>query len=76
MELHWRFRLIAAYIALQGNPVGLVVPLLACAAVMWLRYKFTYIGYNSGRKLATGFADAIAPITEAASILCWRTVLV
>lgn len=60
---------IAAYIALQGNPVGLVVPLLACAAVMWLRYKFTYIGYNSGRKLATGFADTIAPITEAASIL-------
>ena len=25
--------------------------------------------YNSGRKLATGFADSIAPITEAASIL-------
>lgn len=60
---------IAAYIALQGNPVGLIVPLIACAAVLWVRYKFTYIGYNSGRKLATGFADTIAPITEAASIL-------
>lgn len=60
---------IAAYIALQGNPVGLIVPLIACAGVLWLRYKFTYIGYNSGRKLATGFADTIAPITEAASIL-------
>ena len=60
---------IAAYIAMQGNPVGLIIPLLACAAVMWARYKFTYIGYNSGRKLATSFADKLAPITEAASIL-------
>lgn len=60
---------IAAYIALQGNPIGLIVPPLACAAILWVRYKFTYIGYNSGRKLATGFADTIAPITEAASIL-------
>ena len=60
---------IAAYIALQGNPVGLFVPLIACAAILFARYKFTYIGYNSGRKLAEGFADRIAPITEAASIL-------
>ncbi|MDD3252798.1 MAG: PTS system mannose/fructose/sorbose family transporter subunit IID [Lachnospiraceae bacterium] len=60
---------IAAYIALQGNPIGLIVPPLACVAVLWLRYKFTTIGYQSGRKLATGFADTIAPITEAASIL-------
>ena len=60
---------IAAYIAMDGNPVGLIVPLIACAAVLWLRWKFTWIGYESGRKLATGFADTIAPITEAASIL-------
>lgn len=60
---------IAAYIALQGNPVGLIVPLAACAGVLWIRYKFTWMGYKSGRKLATGFADSIAPITEAASIL-------
>lgn len=60
---------ISAYIALQGNPVGLIIPLITCAAVLWVRYKFTYIGYNSGRKLASGFADTIAPITEAASIL-------
>lgn len=60
---------IAAYIAMQGNPVGLIVPLLTCCAVLWIRYKFTYIGYNSGRKLATSFADKLAPITDAASIL-------
>ena len=60
---------IAAYIAMQGNPVGLIIPLITCAAVLWVRYKFTWIGYNSGRKLATSFADRLAPITEAASIL-------
>lgn len=60
---------IAAYIALQGNPIGLIVPLLACAAVLALRYKFTWIGYNSGQKIATGFADSISTITEGASIL-------
>ena len=60
---------IAAYVAMQGNPVGLIVPLLACAAVLWVRYKFTWMGYKSGQKLATGFADSISPVTEAASIL-------
>ena len=60
---------IASYVAMQGNPVGLIVPLLACAAVLWVRYKFTWMGYQSGRKLATGFADSISTITEAASIL-------
>lgn len=60
---------IAAYIAMQGNPVGLLIPLLSCAAVLALRYKLTYIGYNSGQKIATGFADSISLITEGASIL-------
>lgn len=60
---------IAAYIAMQGNPVGLAVPLLTCAAVLWVRYQFTYIGYNSGRKLAASFADKLGTVTESASIL-------
>ena len=46
-----------------------MIPLITCAAVLWVRYKFTWIGYNSGRKLATSFADKLAPITEVASIL-------
>lgn len=54
---------------MQGNPIGLIIPLLTCLAILFLRYKFTWIGYQSGRKLATSFADKLAPITEAASIL-------
>ncbi|MDQ0360176.1 PTS system mannose/fructose/sorbose family transporter subunit IID [Breznakia pachnodae] len=60
---------IASYIALEGNPVGLIIPILATLAVIFVRYKFMFMGYNQGRKLATGFADKIAPITEGASIL-------
>lgn len=60
---------IAAYIAMEGNAIGLLIPLVACAGVILVRRKFADIGYSSGRKLATGFADTIAPITEAASIL-------
>lgn len=60
---------IAAYIALEGNPIGLIIPILACFVVMFIRYKFTYIGYNQGKKIATGFADTISPITEGAAIL-------
>lgn len=60
---------IASYIALDGNAIGLIVPLLACLAVLFVRYKFTYIGYNESKKLAVGFANSIAPITEGAAIL-------
>lgn len=60
---------IASYIALEGNPVGLIIPIIACFFVMFIRYKFTYIGYNQGRKIAAGFADKISPITEGAAIL-------
>lgn len=60
---------IAAYMAMEGNIVGLVIPIIACLAVIALRHKFTMIGYNQGKKIATGFADSIAPITEGAAIL-------
>jgi PTS system mannose-specific IID component len=60
---------IASYIALEGNAIGLIIPILACCGVMFVRYKFTWLGYNSGRKLAVGFADRISAITEGASIL-------
>lgn len=60
---------IASYIALDGNAIGLIVPVFACLAVLFVRYKFTYIGYNQSKKLAVGFANSIAPITEGAAIL-------
>ena len=60
---------IAAYMALEGNALGLLIPIIACCGVMALRHKFTTLGYEQGKKLATSFADTIAPITEGAAIL-------
>ncbi len=60
---------IAAYLALEGNVVGLFIPFIAVAAVIAVRYKFTFFGYEQGKKLASGFADKINLITEGASIL-------
>lgn len=55
--------------ALEGNVFGLLIPIIACIAVLAVRYKFTTLGYSQGKKLASGFADKIAPITEGAAIL-------
>lgn len=60
---------IASYIAINGNSIGLIIPVLTCLAVLFIRYKFTYIGYEQSRKLAVGFSNSIAPITEGAAIL-------
>ncbi|WP_416324526.1 PTS system mannose/fructose/sorbose family transporter subunit IID [[Eubacterium] hominis] len=60
---------IASYMALEGNVFGLLIPIIACIAVLAVRYKFTTLGYSQGKKLASGFADKIAPITEGAAIL-------
>lgn len=60
---------IAAYTALEKNAVGLIIPIIACLFILFVRYKFTHIGYAQGKKLALGFADKISPITEGAAIL-------
>lgn len=60
---------IASYIALDGNAVGLIIPIITGIIVLWARYKFTYLGYKQGTMLATGFADSMQLLTEGASIL-------
>ncbi len=60
---------IASYIAINGNAIGLIIPVLTCLGILFIRYKFTYIGYEQSRKLAIGFSSSIAPITEGAAIL-------
>lgn len=60
---------IAAYMAQGGQVVGLLIPLIAGLAVVWVRYKFTWIGYHQGKKIATEFADKMKVFTDAAAIL-------
>lgn len=60
---------IAAYMALEGNAVGLLIPLLTGCGLIYIRYQLTWIGYKQGKRLALNFADSISPLAEAASIL-------
>ncbi|AMC94413.1 PTS mannose transporter subunit IID [Erysipelothrix larvae] len=60
---------IASYMALDGNAFGLVIPLIGVIAVMFVRYRFTYLGYEQGRKIATEFGNKLRSLTEGASIL-------
>lgn len=60
---------IAAYIAMEGQAVALLIPLICGLLVLGVRYKFTFWGYEQGRKLATGFSGQLKRITEAASVL-------
>lgn len=60
---------IAAYMAQGGQIFGLVIPLIVGVAVLWVRYKFTWIGYTQGKKIANEFADKMKMFTNAAAIL-------
>lgn len=60
---------IAAYFAQAENPAGLLIPLICGSGIMWVRYHFTFIGYQQGKKVATEFASSLKMLTEAASIL-------
>lgn len=60
---------IAAYMAQSGQAFGLVIPIIAGLGVIAIRYKFTYVGYHQGKKLATEFADKMKLLTDAAAIL-------
>lgn len=60
---------LAAYMALEGNIVGLIIPIVGVIGVMYVRYKFTYLGYEQGQKIATEFGNRIKSLTDGASIL-------
>jgi PTS system mannose-specific IID component len=60
---------MAAYLALSGQVAGLIIPLITGVLVLFVRWKFTKIGYEQGRKIATGLAAKMKMLTEAAAIL-------
>lgn len=60
---------ISSYMALSGSMMGLSIPIIAGIALLFVRYWFTGLGYKSGARLATEFADQMKRLTNAASIL-------
>ncbi|TLQ50053.1 PTS system mannose/fructose/sorbose family transporter subunit IID [Lacticaseibacillus casei] len=60
---------ITAYMALSNQPIGLLIPVVGCLAILWVRWKLFQVGLAQGTRLATAFADSMAIFTEGASIL-------
>ena len=60
---------IASYMALEGNPSGVLMYLIWGVIRVILRGQFIKIGYREGTKLITNMSAAMSRITEAASIL-------
>lgn len=60
---------ISAYLALQGNPAGLLVGLVVSIALQILSRWFLTLGYRYGTNLMTVFADKLKIFTSAAQIL-------
>ncbi|HHW01281.1 MAG TPA: PTS system mannose/fructose/sorbose family transporter subunit IID [Thermoanaerobacterales bacterium] len=60
---------LGSYMALEGNVIGALWPIIPAILIWWVRYEFTVIGYEQGRKIAVGFANQLKQLTEGAAIL-------
>lgn len=60
---------IAGYMALEGNPVGVILWLITNLIFIAIRTQLMWIGYKEGTKLISKFGNRIAQITDAASVL-------
>lgn len=60
---------IGSYMALDGNPAGIIMYLIWGCVRVTLRGQFIRIGYREGTKLIQSLGDKMNRVTEAASIL-------
>ena len=58
---------IAGYMALEGNPIGVILWLIV--NLICIRTQLMWIGYREGTKLITKVGSKLARITDAASVL-------
>lgn len=60
---------IAGYMALDGNPIGVILWLIINLLLLVFRTQLMWIGYREGTKLITKVGSRISRITDAASVL-------
>ena len=60
---------IAGYMALEGNPIGVILWLIVNLIFICIRTQLMWIGYREGTKLITKVGSKLARITDAASVL-------
>ena len=63
------FGALAANMAMQGNPLGILIWVAVNIVVDWFRCKQTYIAYEEGMKLVTTMSDKLNAITDAACVM-------
>lgn len=63
------FGSIGGYMALDGNPTGLLIWLVYSVIIFFLRPRLVEIGYNSGLRLVHELGDRLSVIAESASAL-------
>ncbi|MDQ0177944.1 PTS system mannose-specific IID component [Bacillus chungangensis] len=63
------FGSIASYMALKGNPTGVMMWMLVNLLIIGLRFTLLPLGYKQGAKLVTEFADRLNALTDAAVLL-------
>lgn len=63
------FGSIAAYMGIEGNPVGLIAWCLLTLAFFFIRPRLVEVGYNQGLKIVNQFGNQLNAFTEAASVL-------
>lgn len=60
---------IATYMALNGNPIGVIIWLLASCVKLGFSRWFTHLAYKEGRKAVSAVSGTLKKITDAATIL-------
>ena len=63
------FGAIAAYMALEGNPIGCIMWILWGVVSNIISYVFINIGYKQGAKVVSSVGTTLKNVTEAATIL-------
>lgn len=63
------FGSIAASMAVEGNPIGVILWVCFFMSVFFLKFKLFDIGYKQGIKLVTTLSSKMNALTESASVL-------
>ena len=63
------FGALAANMAMNGNPLGILIWVIVNIVVDWFRCKQIYIAYDQGMKLVTTMSDQLNAITDAATVM-------
>lgn len=63
------FGAIAAYMAINGSPIGAYIWIVVNCLIIMFRIKLTHIGYSVGEKIISTYSDKLTAFTESAMIL-------